>query len=488
MPQINQSLIIILLISYITIVTYVGYHYRKNKDDEDYFLASRQLPAWLLSITFIASWWGGGSAIDLVDQAFTQGISSFWIYGVSVLLSTFLMWVFAAGIRRVTTLSQPELMAQRYDNRCAFLLALFILIFMGISSSIQVIVIGKFFQVFLNTDYTTGAVIGTLLVLFYSLFGGFKGVVLTDLVQFIFFLFASIFLFCFTYDAAGGWQNISTSLAQHSTLGYTSFFHNIENNLAYVVTFGSSWMIQANVWQRISAARSPKDAKRMMMISFWIFIPLYLTTTLIGMFSSVIYETLPAEGIISQLLLQMEMPFVAAIIFVGLCSAIMSTMDSMFNTGALSLTVDIYKKHISPHLPEKNYVRIARWATLLMGSIALFIGIRVQSVLTISWIGADFIATGVFVPLVLGFFWKRGTSLAAYSSMLFGLIFSSYNLMIALGIDLPIAWEIASTRQAVIGMCSSLAIYITVSLLTASEHEQQKAASFIRQVGLIKIK
>ncbi len=488
MPQINQTLIIILLISYTAIITYVGYHYRKNKDNEDYFLASRQLPAWLLSITFIASWWGGGSAVDLVDQAFSQGISSFWIYGVSVLLATFLMWIFAAGIRRVTTLSQPEMMAQRYDNRCAFLLALFILIFMGISSSIQVIVIGKFFQVFLNTDYATGAVIGTLLVLFYSLFGGFKGVVLTDLVQFVFFLSASIFLLFFTYYAAGGWHNISTSLAQNTTPGYTSFFHNIENNLAYVVTFGSSWMIQANVWQRIAAARNPKDAKRMMMISFWVFIPLYLATTTIGMFSSVIYDSLPPQGIVAELLLHMQMPLLAAIIFVGLCSAIMSTMDSMFNTGALSLTVDIYKKHISPNLPQKTYVRIARYATLLMGSVALFIGIRVQSVLTISWIGADFIATGVFVPLVLGFFWKRGTSKAAFSSMIFGLIFSSYNLMIALGVDLPIAWEIASTRQAVTGMCTSLIIYICVSLLTSSQSEKQKAEAFIRKVGLIKIK
>lgn len=76
---------IIFLVLYVIAIIAVGIWNNKNDSREDYFLASRKLPAWLLAITFIASWWGGGSAIDLVDHAHKNGMNSFWIYGVPVL-------------------------------------------------------------------------------------------------------------------------------------------------------------------------------------------------------------------------------------------------------------------------------------------------------------------------------------------------------------------------------------------------------------------
>jgi len=108
MPE--KSLTILFLSLYVIGIIAVGIWNRKSKTSEDYFLASRNLPAWLLAITFIASWWGGGSAIDLVDHAHQEGLSTFWIYGVPVLIATALMYLFAKGIRNVGTISQPQLM------------------------------------------------------------------------------------------------------------------------------------------------------------------------------------------------------------------------------------------------------------------------------------------------------------------------------------------------------------------------------------------
>ncbi len=480
----HKTLLMGLLLIYILGVSYIGFLNRKSQNSEEYFLASRSLPSWLLAITFIASWWGGGSAIDLVDQAFKSGISSFWIYGVPVLLSTLLMYIFAKGIRRVSTISQSELMERRYDSRSSFMLTLFIIVFMTIGAAVQVIVIGNFFQSFLGLSYTWGAILGTLLVLFYSMFGGFKGVVLTDLLQFGFFLCSTLFLFILSYHHSGGFTALNAHVAERGIPEYTSFFHGLGDNMAFVITFGTSWMIQANVWQRISAARTPNSARKMMAISFVAFIPLYLLVTLTGMFSSLLFEEIPAGGIVSALLLQLNNPVASAIIFVGLCSAIMSTMDSMFNTGALSLTLDIYKRHFRPCEEPHRYVVVGRIATFFIAAMSLFIGVKIRSVLTISWIGADFIATGAFVPLVMGFLWRRGTSTAAFVSMLFGLLFSSYNLLVALGVGLPVAWEIASATQAIVGVVSSLIIYVVVSCVTRPDY--QRADRFIHDADIIK--
>ena len=482
----RQTLTIVLLAIYILVVSLIGIFNKRKKagGSEEYFLASRSLSPFVLAITFIASWWGGGSAIDLADHAFANGINSFWIYGIPVLLSTALMFIFAKAIRNIPALSQPQLMALRYNDASALMLTIFILIFMVIGASIQVIVVARFFESYFQLDYTIGAAIGVFGVIFYSLFGGFKGVVLTDVFQFVFFLITGIALLVISYHQSGGMDAVVQLAEQNGNVGYTDFFHDMTKNLPYVITFGTSWMIQANVWQRISAARNAGDARKMMAMSFVAFIPLYLMISLTGMFASVLYDEIPTGGLIPDMVKNIGSPFWSAILFLGLCSAIMSTMDSMINTASMSLTVDVWQKYVHPKAPEKEQVLVGRVATFAVALLALFIGVRVRSVLTISWIGADFIATGVFVPLVLGFLWKRGTAKAAVASMLFGLVFSTYNLLVALGIPLPTHWEIASVSQALYGMTGSLLIFVIVSFSTRGNPE--KANAFIKTAGLRK--
>ncbi|MFR9652127.1 MAG: sodium:solute symporter family protein [Rikenellaceae bacterium] len=462
----ENQMLMILLIVYTASVCLMGLKFRKNQNSEEYFLASRRLPSWLLSITFVASWWGGGSAIDLVDMANRDGISTYWIYGVPVLLSTALMYLLADKIRAVGTLSQPELMERRYDSRSAFMLTIFILIFMVVGSAVQVIVIGSFFESFFGMSYSTGAILGTSMVIIYSMFGGFKGVVMTDLAQFCLFLIAALLLFVVAYNRADGFGGMLTAIEEGgSREGFTSIFHNISDNIAYVITFGTSWMVQANVWQRISAAKTPRSAKRMMGISFLLFIPLYMVVTLTGMLSIVSYDVVPAGGIVAAMIQSLDSPIIVGLLFLGLCSAIMSTMDSMFNTGAMSLTIDIYKRYICPDGEPQRYVNVGRLSTLLVALLSLFIGLNIRSVITVSWIGADFIASGAFVPLVAAFVWRRGNSRAAFASMIFGLLFSSYHFVAALWTTLPTAWEVASVTHSIVGILISTLIYISVSLL-----------------------
>ena len=462
---------LIALIVYIALISLIGIYNRKSKNSEEYFFAGRKLSPSLLAITFIASWWGGGSAIDLVDQAHRIGISSFWIYGVPVLIATAGMWVLSGIIRRSSGFTQPQMLIKRYGPKSALLLSIFILISMILSAAVQVIVIGNMFQLLFHWSYPLAATVGTLGVLIYSFFGGFKGVVLTDLLQFVLFLFASVFLFFYCYDKADGFQPMLQEVSRLDKVGYTSFFYKLTDNLPYIITFGSAWVIQANVWQRMSAARSPRDAKRMMGLSFFIFIPLYLMVTLTGMLSFTLFDTIPEGGIVMAIIGQIQQPVIAVLLFVGLCSAIMSTMDSLINTASLTATIDIYQTHFFPNCSQKQMVTIGRISTLFIALLALFIGIRIRSVLQVSWIGGDFLATGAFVPIIMGFIWKKGKEKAALGSMVWGLCFSTYNLLVSLGLPFPTYWKIASAQQAFLGMAISFVIYMALAF---SEGKKEK--------------
>jgi SSS family solute:Na+ symporter len=479
-----QLISILLLLLYFSGIMFIVLRSKASKNTEDYFLAGRQLPFWALAVTFIASWWGGGSAIDLVDHGFNQGISSFWIYGMPVLFSTFLMYLFSKAIRKIGTITQPQLMELRYNKTVALLLSILILVFMILGVATQAVVIGKFFQAFFDVDYKIAALAGTGIVLLYSFFGGFKGVVVTDIIQFVFLLVAAIVLFIFAYNHSGGFQRVHEIAIASDKPEFFSFFHNLSNNFVFIITFGCSWMIQANIWQRISATKTPTDAKKMMALAFVVFIPLYLIVTLTGVLSLGLFDSVPEGGIVPAIIIQYMPIGLAAFIFLGLCSAIMSTMDSMINTGALVLSVDIFKNRFRPLAKPLQMVWAGKISTVIIAFLGLLIALEIRSILKITWIGSDFLATGAFVPLVLAFIWKKGNSKAATASILFGLLFSTYNLLIALGVKLPTAWEIASVQQAGTGMVLSLLIFVFVSLI--SKPETEKAEAFIEKAGMLK--
>ena len=458
----------ILLILYFAVLLLIVFKEKKNTNTFDYFFAGRKLPFWALSITFIASWWGAGSAIETADSAYNEGMAAFWIYGMPVLASTFIMILGSSFIRRLGFLTQGQIMDTRYSPLAAKMLAFMILIFMTLNAATQMVGVGSVFSAYLGLDYTTAVLCGTLIVIIYSVFGGFKGVVITDIVQFVLLFISALIVLAAAVYYSGGYENIAYAAAEKGYNDYFSFTKGFETNFVFVITFGLSWVIQANVWQRITAAKNHKDASKMAVMSFFIYIPLYLIVVFTGMASLAIFDTMPNGGVIAAIVTNYMPPILGAFVFLGLSAAVMSTMDSLINTGAMTIGMDLAPKNID----EKTRLKISRISTLIISIIAVFIAIKIRSILKLSFTASDVITSGVFVPLIMGFFWKRGNSYGALASMIFGIIFAFYNLAISLGVSLPAFWKVQHASQALTGIAVSFIIYVIISLITKPEYEK----------------
>ena len=452
---------------------------KRDNNVEDFFFAGRTLPFWALSITFIASWWGAGSALSTADLAFEDGLGAFWYYGVPVLLSAFLMILGSKAIRRVGYLTQGKMMEARYSTPVAKVLSVMILVFMTFTAASQMVGIGYFFGTYLEMDYVLAVFVGTGIVLIYAMFGGFRGVVRTDIIQFVLLGISAFAVFIVAMNHSGGFQNIAEVAESVGKADFMSFTAGAPKYMMYVITFGCAWMIQANVWQRISATKNDVDARKMTVMSFFAYIPLYLIVVFTGMAGITLYDTLPEGGIVIAIVTDYMSPFLGAIVFVGISAAIMSTMDSVINTGAMTLTMDIRSKEMD----DAKRLRFSRFATLIVTLVAVFISIQIRSILEISWIASDVITTGAFVPLIMGFFWRRGNSKGALSSMIFGLGYCSYNLLIGFGFNLPAFWDPQTALQVVTGVGLSFVVYVTVSLSSKADYE--KADKFIAMAGLL---
>lgn len=372
-------------------------------------------------------------------------------------------------------LTQGEMINARYSPLAAKLLSVMILVFMTLNAASQMVGIGNFFGTYLGMNYEIAVVVGTGIVLIYSMFGGFRGVVLTDIIQFVLLAISAFIVFIVAMINSGGFENIALTAEQAGLEGYMSFSAGAGKYMVYVITFGGAWVIQANVWQRISAARDDKDARKMTVMSFFAYIPLYLMVVLTGMAGITLFDEIPQGGVVTAIVTQYMNPVLGALVFVGISAAIMSTMDSLINTGAMTLSIDLVGKGES----KEKKLKFSRFATLLVTGVALIISLRIRSILEIAWMASDIITTGVLVPLVMGFFWKRGNSKGAVASMAVGLIYCLYNLIIGFGVQLPSFWEQQSALQVILGVLLSLIVYVSVSLLTAPETE--KAEEFIKK-------
>ncbi len=467
------------LLIYFAVLLFAVTKEKKNQTALDYFFAGRTLPFWALSITFIASWWGAGSSLSTADLAFEDGLGAFWYYGVPVLLSTFLMILGAGAIRKVGYLTQGAMMEARYSAQTAKVLSLLILFFMTFTAASQMVGIGDFFGTYLGLDYEVAVLVGTFVVLIYSMFGGFRGVVLTDIIQFVLLMISAFTVFVVALKHAGGFEAISMAAEAAGKKDYMSVTAGATKYMMYVITFGCAWMIQANVWQRISATKSDQDARKMTIMSFGAFIPLYLIVVFAGMAGFVLYDELPRGGIITAIVMDYMSPVAGAVVFIGISAAIMSTMDSLINTASMTYIMDLHKKQEN----EKQKLKHSKMATLCVTGVALCISLKIRSILTIAWMGSHLITTGVFVPLLAGFFWRRGNSKGAMASMICGFIYCTYNLLIDFGVGLPSFWEPQSALQVIIGVGLSAFIYVVVSLITEPEYE--KADAFIRKSKIV---
>ncbi len=473
MPASLQLTSLIGLILYFGVLLLIVTKEAKNHTVLDYFFANRRLPFWMLSLTFIASWWGAGSALSTADLAFAEGLGAYWCYGVPVLISTSLMILLAKKIRSQGSLTQGELFSVHYSSGAGRYLSWLILVFMIFTAASQMVGIGLFFSTYLEISYVSAVLLGTLIVLIYSLFGGFRGVVMTDIFQFVLLLISAMIVFVVAFTQAGGITGILHSPVVQAHPEMLSLGAGASKYMMFVITFGCAWMIQANVWQRISAARSAQDAHRMTVMSLVIYIPLYLLVVLTGLAGAVLYPVLPSGGVIPAIVTDYLDPITAACVFVGIAAAIMSTMDSLINTGALTLVVDIR----SSSGRHSRRIRESQFATLIVTALALLIALRIQSILEISWIASDIITTGIFVPMMMIFTPLKRTSTSAIASMVVGSLYCAYNLLIFLGVNLPHFWESQSAQQVLLGIALSLIAYwLSGESANRSQDKQEEPA------------
>lgn len=387
---------IAIILIYFGIILWIAQWASKSKSESgsavDYFLAGKNSGWLVIGASLFAS--NIGSEIILgVSGAGARGnmpMANFEIIASLVLI--LLGWVFVPFYLRTGVYTMPEFLEKRYSKACRSYLSVISILAYVITKISLIIFAGALVFETIGIPFWTGAIITVVATGFYTVLGGLKAVIYTDMVQAFILLIGTIAVTAFGLYALGGWDHmidvITTASAEEGNPPKADFF-NLWRPMADTeypwtgMLFGAPilgvwyWCTDQYIVQRTLSAKDVNNARKGALFAGY----LKLLPVFIFFIPGVIAYALLQEGAIDfsmenadQALPAMINGFLPSglkgLAIAGLLAALMSSLSSAFNSSSTLLTIDFYQKY-KPDATQKDLVRFGRIATIALVIVSL---------------------------------------------------------------------------------------------------------------------
>lgn len=469
-----------IFIVYMIVMLGIGFFFlRRNKNADDFYVGGRNMGSLHVGLSVVATDVGGGFSIGLGGLGFIMGIAGSWM-----LFTGFIgAWLTAVIlIPKVSKLSKklrlftfPQIFGHFYNKKVALLAGIISAIgYIGFTSS-QILAGAKLASAsFVGLEMNMALIIMGAIAVIYTVMGGLKAVIYTDTIQWIILMAGLIFIgIPVCYVAVGGIETIK------ETVG-TEFFSLTNVTWQQLVNWGVTiipiWFVGMTLYQRIYSTRGQKEAQKAWFIAGILEWPLMAFMGVIlglfsrvaadnGMFASMGYLTI--EGLDAEMGLPLLLRTVLPVGLMGLMmsayfSAIMSTADSCLMAASGNVLTDILDKIKPIKKSDKGVLQLSQFITLIIGILALLLALNMQNVLELMLYSYAFMVSGLFVPVLGAFFWKRSHPVAAFWAMLIG---GSTTLFLTL-VQLKLPFNLDPN---IFGISASLFMFVILSLFFQKE-------------------
>jgi len=421
---------------------------RKVKDSQDYLAAGRRLPFWLVTATLFATWWGGGTILGGSGAAFHGGFHAVMYdpygAGLTLILAGFL---FMKIVHDAKVNTAAQFFSCRYGKWASTWSGVLMVPTYVLWAAVQLVAIGKVFQFVLGWPYAVTILIGTAIILIYTVLGGMLAVSWTDFFQVIILLIGLIVILPLAVRLAGGWAEVKAATPAHffkifpahgsewapPTLGGWAWWWGA------ILGVGLGTLAAPDLYQRAIVAKSGKVAAGASLTSgvgYWVLgaIPVWLAfiaITLIakGGMPEAIAEmiTEDPETLVLGLTRLVLPPALAGIFIASLLAMIMSSGDSALFAPAAVLANDIWKplweKSTKKDLSDKALMSASRWSVIIVAAGALIIGFTAETMYDLLIVAFQLLYHVLFFPILLGVYWKKANAPGAVAGMITGFLF-----------------------------------------------------------------
>ena len=396
------------------------------KDADDFMVAGRRLPWYILAATLAATEVGGGSCMGVTQKAYGKwGLGSAWY--IWTMAITFVIFALVAPmLTRTRCRTIPQFFRVRYGDRSAVMASLLMIVSLVGLTAVQMIATGKIIQFMTGMSYIHAVILSGIVVIFYTYLGGMWSVSLTDFVQWIFIVVGMAAAIPFALSKAGGYDKVMSSLPP----GKLSLFEGIGYGqiASLVVIYCTSFLVGQEAMQRLYSAKDEANARLGALATSGFYVVFGFIPPALG----IIAYSMAGQGIISASALAEAgrdgmLPLVAShclptfltgILFAGLISATMSSADSDLLGAASIWSNDLAPIFWGGDKDTTLCMRRTKQAVFVVGIAGTIVAcLQPQSIINMLKFSFGLRAAGPFFPFLLGHFWPRGSSLGAESSI-----------------------------------------------------------------------
>lgn len=407
---------------------------KKIKNTDDFFVAGRKTSQLVITSTLIASEIGGGAMIASVGLGYSAGWGgTLWYmapFGIGAILFALL---FAKKVKeegdKYRYQSMFEWLEGRFGGYIPIRLVGGFIMLVGLFGAMaaQYVAMGTALNIIAGISVNSGAILGGIVLIIYSSLGGLYAVMWTDVLQMFIFIFGMLVLLPVLLVKAGG---IGAIIAA-TPANYWHFFpYSALSSLTIGTTMIIAPFVREYYYQRMFASKSFKVARNSTLTQS---LALFLCPVWAALVGMSVYKLNPAltkpESALPWAIANTVSPIVGAIVLGAVIAAIMSTADTFLNAGSLTFMRNIYEI-IRPNVKEETKLNLAKIVTVLIGVGSLIVAVFSSSVISAIQRAWSILGGGLFVPIVVSYYWKKSTKEGVLISMIAGLATAFFLLIV----------------------------------------------------------
>lgn len=423
---------------YLGIMIYVGLrNASKNNSSADFFLGGRKVGPWVTALSAEASDSSAWLLMGLPGLCYLGGVQeSIWT-AVGLIVGTYLSWLFVAKpLRKCSitfgdSITIPEFLSNRFKDKSHILSivsVIFIVLFFTIYTASGFVACAKLFNSVFGLNYHAGLAIGLVVILCYTITGGYTAVCTTDFLQgsliFIAFIVSTLII-VFSIGGVGDSINVFKNFQELAGTELKAFDGM---GIISALAWGLGYFGMPHIIVRFMGIRSNSEVGKARRIGIIWMIISYIGAILIGTLGTVYLkkfgitlDSVSAETVFSETMKNMYPAFIAGIFLCAILAASMSTADSQLLAASSAVSQDIFKGLIKKNAEEKEVMIISRFTVFLIALIALLLSLNpnssIFSLVSFAWSGFG----GTFGPLILlSLYWKRTTAPGAIAGLICG--------------------------------------------------------------------
>jgi SSS family transporter len=412
---------------YLLILVLFAFYKKKDiKNSDDFSVAGRKLPFYILITTLLAAWIGSGTLIAGAEFTYRVGLAGFWM-PAGAWFGIFLMYFISKKIRRVELYTAPDILGHFYNNTARVLGSITIIIAYTAIVAYQFRAGGIILELVTNMPYERGVLLTAIFVITYTAVAGMISVAYTDIINGWLVIISSIISLFILIINGGGLSNIILQIQESDPLKLTMFGHiNFIEALGYFIPTLALLLGEASMYQKFSSAKNERHAKiatigwvigTIIVESVFVFIALIASS----MFTLEELNYRPESIILYTAKHALPIIF-GGLLLAGSVAIILSTADSFLLAPATSFVKDIYQKFFRKDAKQNEIILVSRLTVIALGVFAYLQISLFKSVLSMAMYAYTMYGASLTPAILAALLMKKVSPFAATLSIIVGML------------------------------------------------------------------